>query len=319
MDVVEPGDQDAWADGPFSGTIREGKVWGRGSCDAKAALAAQVYAARAIADSGITLGGTLLLVGSVDDEGGYDLLNWPGMTFLAEVGLTSHGFPQPEMVVNGEASGLDRICGSFMGRLVLEITVRGETAHASTSHGTNAIDHALLLVDRLKRLQLEEHPVQGRETLSICFIAGGAARYSDVPDECRVGIDVRAVPPYGTAAVREKIGGVVDELEAEFPSFRSGGIRYLSEREPVEIPEDHRLVAALESAARHVGVSARYAPILGTGDLEAFLRRGAVGVTYGPGSISRVHRPDEYVEIEALVDQTKIYALAAVELCRGSA
>lgn len=317
MDVVEAGDPAAWARDPFGGTIVEGKVWGRGTCDAKSALAAQVYAVRAIVESGFTLAGTLLLAASVDDEGGHDKLNWPGMTFLAEEGLARQGLPQPDMVINGEASGLDRVCGSFMGRLVLEITVRGETAHASTPHGANAIDLALTLADRLKGLPLHEHPVQGRETLTICSIEGGAPRYSDVPDSCTLGIDVRVVPPYGTRGAREEIRAVLRELEREDEGFRTGGIRILSEREPFEVARDHPLVQAIESAAGQVGVDATYAPILGTGDLEPFLIRGSAGVTYGPGSISRVHRPNEFIELDSLVQQTKIYALTALSLCRG--
>ena len=319
MDVVEPGEAAQWTHPPFAGEIADGNVWGRGSCDAKSALAAQVYAARAIVETGYTLGGTLLLAASVDDEGGYDGLNWPGMAFLAEEGLASSGLPQPEMVINGEASGLERICGSFKGRLILEITVLGETAHASTPHGTNAIDHALLLVERLKRLPLAEHPTQGEETLTICAIDGGASRYGDVPDSCRVGIDVRVVPPGGTAAVHENIRAVIDDLTSEQPGFRVGEIRRLSEREPVEIPRDHALVSALESAAQEVGIRAEYDAILGSGDLQGFLERGVAGVTYGPGSISRVHRPNEFVEIDALVKQAQTYALAALALCQGEA
>jgi len=159
MDVVEPGDQQAWSHPPFSGAVADGNIWGRGSCDAKAALAAQIFVARTIGDLGFTLGGTLLLAGSIDDEGGHDQLNWPGMTYLAEEGLKAHGFPEPDMVINGEASGLDQICGSFKGRLVAEIAVRGDTAHASTDHGTNAIDQALLLIERLRTLPLQAHPV----------------------------------------------------------------------------------------------------------------------------------------------------------------
>lgn len=319
LDVVEAGDPAEWTHAPFGGEIADGNVWGRGSCDAKAALAAQVYVARAIVETGHALGGTLLLAASVDDEGGYDGLNWPGMGFLAEEGLASCGLPRPDMVINGEASGLERICGSFKGRLILDITVLGETAHASTPHGSNAIDHALLLIERLKRLPLAEHPTQGEETLTVCAIDGGASRYGDVPDSCRVGIDVRVVPPGGTAVVLANIRAVIDELSGEQPGFRVGEIRRLSEREPVEIPREHALVEALESAACDVGLHAEYDSILGSGDLQGFLGQGIAGVTYGPGSISRVHRPDEFVEIDAVVKQAQIYALVALALCQGEA
>jgi succinyl-diaminopimelate desuccinylase len=318
MDVVEAGEHGAWTHPPFEGTISDGRIWGRGSCDAKSALAAQVYAVRALLETGCTLAGTLLLAASVDDEGGYDGLNWPGMAFLAEEGLAAAGLPKPDMAINGEASGLDRICGSFKGRLILEIEVLGETAHASTPHGTNAIDHALLLVDRLKLLSLGEHSVQGPGTLTVCDINGGAARYGDVPDSCRFGIDIRVVPPHSTATVYGAVRAVVNELVDECAGFRVGEIRCLSERDPVEVPRTHALVQALESAANEVGIRADYDSILGSGDLQGFLERGVAGVTYGPGSIERVHRANEFVEIDSLVQQTQIYALAALALCGGA-
>jgi succinyl-diaminopimelate desuccinylase len=318
MDVVEAGELGAWTHPPFEGAISDDRVWGRGSCDAKSALAAQVYAVRALVETGCTLGGTLLLAASVDDEGGYDGLNWPGMAFLAEEGLAAGGLPEPDMVINGEASGLDRICGSFKGRLILEIEILGETAHASTPHGTNAIDHALLLVDRLKRLTLEEHPLQGQETLTLCYINGGGSRYGDVPDSCRVGIDIRVVPPHSTATVYDDVRAVVDELVNDNTSVHVGEIRCLSERDPTEIPRNHALVQALQVAAQQVRIRAEYDSILGSGDLQGFLERGAAGVTYGPGSIARVHRANEFVEIDSLVQQTQIYALAALALCQGA-
>lgn len=315
MDVVEEGDAAEWTHEPFAGLIEDGRVWGRGACDAKCTLAAQVFAARALVDAGVTLSGTLLLIASVDDEGRFDRLKWPGMTFLAESGLAEAGYPQPDMAINGEASGLAHICGSFKGRLILEIPVIGETAHAATSFGVNAIDKALVLVARLRQIPLEEHPLQGSETLNICAIEGRADRYGDIPPICRVGVEIRAVPPHGTGRIRAAIDRVLSDLHDEDPDFKVGELTYFSDRAPVETPADHPLIGALVDAAAYVGVNARYDAILGTGELQAFVSQGIAGVTYGPGSIGLVHRSNEYLDIDELVHQTQIYALAALELC----
>ena len=90
LDVVDVDDSDDWQFDPFGGTVDSGRVWGRGTCDAKGAMAAQVFAAKAIRDLGIRLKGSLMLVSSVDDEARFDHLKWPGMTFLAEQGLHAH-------------------------------------------------------------------------------------------------------------------------------------------------------------------------------------------------------------------------------------
>jgi succinyl-diaminopimelate desuccinylase len=315
MDVVGPGDESEWRCDPFGGAIVDGTVWGRGACDAKNTMAAQVFAARALAASGVRLRGTLLLVASVDDEGRFDKLKWPGMTYLAERGLEAHGFPMPDMAINGEASGLSEICGSFKGRIIMEIPVLGETAHAATPFGVNAIEKAIALVEALRGIELKSHPLQGTETLTICAIDGAAERYGDIPPICRVGVEIRVVPPYGTERMIEAINGAIRRLAAADPDFRVGPFTIFSSRQPIEFGETTPLVRAIRESAALVGVDARFAAILGTGELQAFVSRGIPGVTYGPGSIDRVHKPNEYLEIDELVRQTQIYALTALALC----
>jgi acetylornithine deacetylase/succinyl-diaminopimelate desuccinylase-like protein len=315
MDVVEPGERSEWTRDPFGGVIEGGRVWGRGACDAKNAMAAQVFAARALAESGVRLHGTLLLIASVDDEGRFDRLKWPGMTYLAERGLRDRGFPVPDMVINGEASGLASICGSFKGRLIMEIPVLGETAHAATTYGINAIDKAVTLVEALRRIELKSHPLQGDETLNICAIRGAADRYGDIPPVCHVGVEIRVVPPYGTERILREIDATIARLAAEDPAFRTGEFTIFSNRQPIEFDAASPLVTAIRHAAALVGIDATFAGILGTGELQAFVAQGIPGVTYGGGFIGRVHKTNEYIEIDELVKQAQIYALTALALC----
>jgi succinyl-diaminopimelate desuccinylase len=315
MDVVEAGEPADWTHEPFGGVVENGRVWGRGACDAKNSMAAQVFAARALTETGARLRGTLLLISSVDDEGRFDRLKWPGMTYLAERGLREHGFPLPDMVINGEASGLASICGSFKGRLIMEIPVIGETAHAATVYGINAIDKAVGLVEALRHIELKSHPLQGNETLNICAIRGAADRYGDIPPVCHVGVEIRVVPPYGTDRIMGEINAVIARLSAEDPTFRTGEFTIFSNRQPIEFDAESTLVTAIRASAAVVGVDASFAGILGTGELQAFVATGIPGVTYGGGFIGHVHKPNEYIEIDELVRQTQIYALTALALC----
>jgi succinyl-diaminopimelate desuccinylase len=314
MDVVDA-DPAEWSVPPFDGVVRDGRVYGRGACDAKNAMVAQVFAARALAAAGVKMRGTLMLVSSVDDEGRFDRLKWPGMTWLVEEGLAAHGFPMPDMVINGEASGLASICGSFKGRIIMEIPVIGATAHAATEYGVNAIDKGLLLVEVLKQIELKTHPLQGPETLTICAIRGAAERYGDIPPVCHVGVEIRVVPPFGTARMMQAIHDAIAQLSAADPSFAVGEFTIFSSRDPIEFDASGPLIVAIRESAARVGQEAAFAGILGTGELQAFVSRGIPGVTYGGGFIGHVHRPDEYVEIDDLVRQTKIYALTALALC----
>ena len=317
MDVVEANEPE-WQQPPFAGVVQDNRIWGRGACDAKNTMAAQVFAARALVAAGVRMAGTLLLIASVDDEGRFDRLKWPGMTYLAERGLAEHGFPLPDMVINGEASGLDAICGSFKGRVILEIPVIGETAHAATAYGINAIDKAVKLVHALQDIELKHHPLLGAETLNICAIRGAADRYGDIPPTCHVGVEIRVVPPYGTGRIMRAINDAIAQLAAADRDFRVGEFTIFSQREPVEFSDTNLLVTAIRSSAARLGVDARFAGILGTGELQAFVSRGIPGVTYGAGSLERVHKPNEYLEVDELVRQAQIYALTALAVCGDS-
>lgn len=315
MDVVDAESPEEWHDAPFSGVVRDGCIWGRGSADAKCAMVAQVFVARVLRECGVQLKGSLLLVSSVDDEGRFDRLKWPGMTYLAESGLREAGFPMPDMVINGEASGLEKISGSFMGRIILEIPVLGETAHAATPYGVNAIEKARVLIEELHRIPLMESPLQGRESLTICAIEGVAKRFGDIPPICKVGVEIRVVAPHLTDRILGEIRDRIQKLQSLDPTFRCGEIHIHSDRQPLETPSDHLLIRAIEEAARAVGVNAEYAGILGTGELQAFVAQGIAGVTYGAGHIERVHKANEFVTIDELLNQIRIYALATVNAC----
>jgi acetylornithine deacetylase/succinyl-diaminopimelate desuccinylase-like protein len=315
LDVVPAGDLETWRFDPFAGHVAEGRVWGRGACDAKCAMAAHVFAVRALVETGVRLNGSVMCVASVDDEARFDSVRWSGMTFLAQEGLRDAGYPMPDMVINGEASGLASICGAFKGRLILELTVRGETAHAATPYGVSAIDKALDLMAALRQIELKRHPLFGEDTLNVCALTGVSEPYGDIPHTCSVGLEIRVVPPFGTGRMREEIARVVARVAEAPPPAEIVETKTFSEREPFEIGAEHPLVVAITDAARAVGLDARYAGIVGTGELQPFLRQGIPGVTYGAGSIDRVHRTNEYVEIEELVNQAKIYALTALNIC----
>src|SRR5262249_13227784 len=132
---------------------------------------------------------------------------------------------------------------------------------------------------------------------------------------CRVGVEVRVVPPHRTERILAEITRTIRELAADDPEFRVGEPTIFSNRQPIEIDADDPLVVALREAAGLVGVDARLRRLLGSGELQAFLERGIPCVTYGAGSIDRVHKPNEYVEIDELVRQAQIYALTALALC----
>ena len=120
-----------------------------------------------------------MFVASVDDEGRLEHLKWPGMTFLVEQGFEEAGYSLPNMVINGETSGLESICGSFNGRLLLELEIVGERGHVATRPGVNAIKQAMKFIEALDGVELKQGPLQGRESLNVCAIEGLAERFDE--------------------------------------------------------------------------------------------------------------------------------------------
>jgi len=101
IDVVQTGA--GWTVDPFAGTVREGKLFGRGACDMKGGLAAAIVAVEALIDSGARLPGTLEISGTVDEESG----GYGGVHYLAERGFFSP--PRVDHVIIPEPLNVDRV------------------------------------------------------------------------------------------------------------------------------------------------------------------------------------------------------------------
>ncbi len=173
FDVVPPGE--GWTVDPFGGEIRDGYLYGRGSADMKAGLAAAVFAAEAVRRAGIGLRGTVEISGTVDEESG----GLAGVAHLAASGrVTSR---TTDYVIIPEPFSPGRICIGHRGVLWFRITARGRIAHGSMPFlGTSAIDAAaeaaLGLQEAIGDL-VTELPVvpEGarRPTINVNSIAGG--------------------------------------------------------------------------------------------------------------------------------------------------
>lgn len=162
VDVVPPGDVAAWTGGdPFSGGLRDGCVWGRGSTDMKSGVLAQAFAALALRRAGVRLNGTLTLEAVVGEESAEHHL---GTSFLIERGhradaaiVSEPSAPPRALAIVPESPGL----------LWFTVTVRGREAHAGmrglTIHpttadpagGVNAIDKGVLVYQGLRQLEDE--------------------------------------------------------------------------------------------------------------------------------------------------------------------
>jgi len=175
------------------------RIWGRGSCDAKGIIAAQIAAAERLRAGGIHVG-LLFLVGEEKDSQGAQVANQqpPGSRFL----------------VNGEPTE-NRLGLASKGTLRVELTARGRMAHSAYPElGESAIDKLLVALTRLRAMPLPSDPQVGPCTLNIGMIEGGRAP-NVIPDFARAHLLYRLIAPAHELR-RDILAAVGDLAEANF-------------------------------------------------------------------------------------------------------
>lgn len=175
------------------------RIWGRGSCDAKGIIAAQIGASERLRREGIHMG-LLFLVGEEKDSQGAQVANQQprGSRFL----------------VNGEPTE-NRLGLASKGTLRVELTARGRMAHSAYPElGDSAIDKLLVALTRLRAMPLPTNPQVGPCTLNIGMIEGGRAP-NVIPDFARAHLLYRLIAPADELR-RQILAAVGDLAEVNF-------------------------------------------------------------------------------------------------------
>ncbi len=284
---------------PFDPVVKAGRVYGRGSCDDKASLAAMMIGVRNAAEQG--LAGTVTMAAAADEEYGFH-----GARKLVESGFMAEG------AVVGEPTGLQLVI-AHKGACRLNISTYGTAVHSSRPHeGDNAIYAMAEIVRGLRDYadalyQRPQHPLVGGPTCCVGMISGGQAP-NIVPDRCEVSVDRRVIPGEDMPVVEEEIRNTIaaavgDEITWDLELSLAGL--------PLETdPECGIVLRACQAIGAVTGDTKLVGAQYGT-DAAAFSRSGIPSVVVGPGSIEQAHTAVEYVDI----DQVERAALIYEELC----
>jgi acetylornithine deacetylase len=268
-DTVPVGEE--WTKEPLAANIEEGRIYGRGTNDAKGCLTAMILGAAAAFKTRAPKG-RVMIAASCEEE-----VLGQGLEKLLPT------LPRPDAAVVGEPTGLKPAVAQ-KGLIVLEITAAGRSAHAAHGGGVNAVEAAARDVLVLSKLSFDrEHPALGRPSLNVTQISGGA-RHNVIPDRCKIVVDIRNTPAYSpdeiVARVREVVKG-----EIFVRSSRLGS---------VETDPNHAIVKAALSS--NPGSSP-----YGSATLSDWVfLKGIPTVKVGPGDTRRSHTPDEYLEVAEL-------------------
>jgi acetylornithine deacetylase/succinyl-diaminopimelate desuccinylase family protein len=294
-----------WNVDPFGGELRDGRVYGRGSCDMLAGVAAMSATVVALKRSGIPLNGRVEVHAVIDEE--------------VDAKGSQHQARKTEadwVIVTEPSHGSVEAFGK--GQLNVEITFKGKAAHSSRPEiGRNAIHDAAAfigLVEREhRRIADADYPGVGPATFNCGIISGGNSG-SIVAAECKLTLDRRVLPTETLEQAQAHVQRLLDETASERPGL-DATLR-VTLRFPPLPPRPHSgLAAAVQAAVREVGAGdGRLSGAVGATDAAWYAARGIPTVIYGPGSGETAHQPDEFVLAEDLRLGTRALTLSAVRL-----
>ncbi|MCW4115265.1 acetylornithine deacetylase [Aurantimonas sp. MSK8Z-1] len=293
-----PVDGQDWASDPFGLEERDGRLYGRGSCDMKGFLAAALAAVPSMVAA--DLARPIHLAFSYDEEVGC-----VGVKRLLEV-LQDEPV-KPAFCIVGEPTLMQVVIGHKAKRSI-RVTVRGRTCHSSLApQGVNAVDYAALLIVRMREIArrlAEAGAVDAAYdvpyTTAHTGVVNGGTALNIVPDLCRLDCEFRVMPGEDADALVDELQAYARELEAEMQDVApEAGIEVdvFAGFPGLETAPEADVTVLAKRLAESNGHS-KVAYGTEAGRFHAML--GVPTAIVGPGSIEQAHKADEYIEIAQL-------------------
>ncbi len=315
IDTVGVGNIQNWTKDPFSGEIKDGNVYGRGTVDQEGGIAASITAGRILKDLAFDKDVTFYVVASVIEED-CDGLCWKYL--YEEEGL------KPDFVISTEPTNLN-IYRGHRGRMEMRVSFRGISCHGSApERGINAIYMASKTALEIEKLntRLKDDDFLGKGTVTISEFKSGSPSLCAVADYAHLHLDRRLTwgetKESAMNEIQEIINEFGDKAKVEVLLYEETawtGLKYGMEKyyPTWKIPTDSYIVQTGKNAFQLLF------------DKEPFIDKWTFstnGVTingyynipiigFGPGNEVLAHAPNEYVPIEHLVKASTFYAMFA--------
>jgi formylaminopyrimidine deformylase len=328
---VTTAQREGWIGDPWSGEIRDGKLFGRGSTDMKGGNAAFLWAAKVLCEVGVSLRDDLILTFSIGEE--------TGEADIGPLSVLRRGYTAP-FVVNAEPTHM-RISPATMGWFFLKITVLGKGLHPASRYaavyptreplplpGIDAVEKLRKIMDALTLLERDWSLYQrhmfmppGAMNMSPVYIHGGNLRAS-LAEQCEVVYAVVFNPGLRSDEVMRQIRSVVDGVAASDTWLRDHPpiieVPVIHQvLEPVNLPLEHPAVQKLAAAYRDaLGTEPAFGSLPGPCDANIMSEAGVTTIIFGPGDLAmNAHGTNEYVPLQQVIDACKVYASLMVDCC----
>ena len=316
IDTVDQGNLENWSEPPFSGTIADGFVHGRGAVDQKGGAAAMVTAGRILAELGLKNDLEVLFTGTVMEED-CDGLCWKYIIEEEKI--------RPELVIITEPTALGIYRGQ-RGRMEIQVSFKGLSAHGSApERGKNAIymgARACLEIEKLNE-RLASDDFLGKGSVTVSEFVSGSPSLCAVADSARIHLDRRLTTSEtkesALAEVKELVkdtaaaAEVLQYLEKSYTGLAYGMEKYYP---TWTVPANHPAVTRAEGVFRSLF---KKEPCVGkwTFSTNAVTINGIYGIPtigFGPGNEVFAHAPNEKIPVDDLVKAVAFYALYALQM-----
>ena len=278
--------------------ISETAICGRGACDAKSALAAQIMAAHSLIKS--EFDGKIIIAAVTDEEG-----NGAGINELMKHNL------KIDYAIFGEPSGIDSVTIGYKGRISLSISCTTPSAHASAPWlSKNSIDKVFEVwkaIEKYAYSNISDKSHYNSVTACITRINGGTAD-NVMPGKCEIVIDIRVPLRMGNQTVMNDLKEIIGRFQNDsaFPQILT---KILDNTEPFEAKRDSPLIKAAIKSGLEIR---KKRPLLllktGTGDMNILANTLKIPViTYGPGNPHMSHTSKERIEISDYLESIEVY------------
>jgi succinyl-diaminopimelate desuccinylase len=304
LDVVPAGPK--WTKDPYAGIIENGKLYGRGASDMKSGVAAMLYAAIVLKRTGTPFKGKLILLFNVDEE--YSNI---GIKHFLQQDI------QADYVVISEPSDMDVcICNKGAGRYRLHTF--GISGHTSVvENPDNSIYKMAKLIVALEQLSIKikqrSHEMLGTASLTVAQVNGGSAP-NIVPNHTQIEIDRRVLPGEEETEVYKEIELTVKEIAVR-DGFDIQMEQYLYVP-PHSIEKDHILTQTALRVTSEIAKKDKVTKtFFATTEASFFsVNKRIPTIIMGPGSLHQAHKEDESVDLQEVIDASKVYIQLAIQL-----
>ncbi|HET7911960.1 MAG TPA: ArgE/DapE family deacylase [Pseudolabrys sp.] len=316
-DVIPVGNGEGWSDDPWSAKVKDGRIYGRGSCDMKSGVASHILAVEFLKKAGIKLQGDVYINIVVDEEiSGHGTLDTVIRGYKADAGIS------------GETSGL-AVQPACIGRIWFEIEIQGKPAGIQRRYqGVSGIELGYKITKAVEALEAKrvasvKHPLYPKAIDALPCMIGAfhAGNFpSSFPATCLLKGSMATVPGEDHDGVKRSLVEHIAKTAAEDPWMKDHPpkVRFVGyDAQASEIPVSHPIVDTVsknytEVTGRPPEISGRQ----GAADTRFLNLYGSTPtVIFGPGSTAVMHSDDEYVSVDDYLTAIKVMALSIYDWC----